>query len=860
MKPNFALNLSFDGIRLLHRAAGGWRVVGEVSLAAEDMAAELAALRKTASDLEPRGVRSKLIIPNEQIRYLTIDSGDIDTDGRWAAAFAALEGATPYAVDDLSVDICADGAQTHVAAVARETLDEAEDFAMLHRFHPVSFVSVPGDAGFLGEPFLGVTSHAADLLEPGDEVIADGIAVVVVGDIKTPVGPVVTDDAAPVVDPVVDAPPAVAEVSPPVADPDADPEVPAQTPAEDPKADSQADRATPPAPAPEPKAEEPAPAAKTPKAETPKSAPPVAETKPETKPKAKPVAKPDTKPETAEPDPAAFGFSSRRAPAANPPAVGGANRKDTPAGKPPPVAVAPTMAPPPTAAPRITPVPAAPPLTAPVSSPSLAAPDDTATPIALAKASVTGFMSRRRKPKRINPAAAPAPLAQSSHPVTDPPVDEAQRMTVFGARSKPGTKVGGKPRYLGLILTAALLVFLAGIAAWASVFMDEGLARFFDRAEDPVVVDVPPELLPEPDPEQIDDQIQDGAEVASLDPALSDEDAAVLDALGDPQAQPQQEETAPDPERERQAAEARYAVTGIWPLAPQEPEAAPVVPLEDLYVASIDPVSPARDAVALPAPADLDTDMALVALPSPAAAGTQFALDGEGRVIPTEEGAVTPNGVTLYKGRPAVVPPETPTRFAEEPNVDPALERLARARPRARPDDLIENTERATLGGLTRNELGEVRPKLRPAVAKVEEEKDEVPTAQATTVSFRPNGRPRNFARTVARARAAQPEPTQAAAVAPVTTTAPVAVAPKIPSKTSVAAGATVKNAINLRKVNLIGVYGKPSSRRALVRLSNGRYQKVQVGDRIDGGRVSAIGDSELRYQKGGRNVVLKMP
>ena len=173
---------------------------------------------------------------------------------------------------------------------------------------------------------------------------------------------------------------------------------------------------------------------------------------------------------------------------------------------------------------------------------------------------------------------------------------------------------------------------------------------------------------------------------------------------------------------------------------------------------------------------------------------------------------------------------------------------------------LIENTERATLGGLTRNELAEVRPKLRPAVAKIEEEKDEVPTAQAATVSFRPNGRPRNFDRTVARARAAQPEPTQAAAVAPVTTTAPVAVAPKIPSKTSVAAGATVKNAINLRKVNLIGVYGKPSSRRALVRLSNGRYQKVQVGDRIDGGRVSAIGDSELRYQKGGRNVVLKMP
>jgi hypothetical protein len=44
------------------------------------------------------------------------------------------------------------------------------------------------------------------------------------------------------------------------------------------------------------------------------------------------------------------------------------------------------------------------------------------------------------------------------------------------------------------------------------------------------------------------------------------------------------------------------------------------------------------------------------------------------------------------------------------------------------------------------------------------------------------------------------------------------------------------------------------------VRLSSGRYRKIQVGDRIDGGRVSAIGDDELRYQKGSRNLVLKIP
>ena len=71
---------------------------------------------------------------------------------------------------------------------------------------------------------------------------------------------------------------------------------------------------------------------------------------------------------------------------------------------------------------------------------------------------------------------------------------------------------------------------------------------------------------------------------------------------------------------------------------------------------------------------------------------------------------------------------------------------------------------------------------------------------------------------------------------------------------------ATVRGALDMRRISLIGVYGKPAARRALVRLPNGRYQKVQVGDRIDGGRVAAIGDSELRYTKGGRSATLSMP
>jgi len=81
-----------------------------------------------------------------------------------------------------------------------------------------------------------------------------------------------------------------------------------------------------------------------------------------------------------------------------------------------------------------------------------------------------------------------------------------------------------------------------------------------------------------------------------------------------------------------------------------------------------------------------------------------------------------------------------------------------------------------------------------------------------------------------------------------------------IPSNVSVARQATVEEAISLNRINLVGVFGRPSDRRALVRLPSGRYVKVQVGDRVDGGIVAGISDSALQYQKGGRTISLAMP
>ena len=133
-------------------------------------------------------------------------------------------------------------------------------------------------------------------------------------------------------------------------------------------------------------------------------------------------------------------------------------------------------------------------------------------------------------------------------------------------------------------------------------------------------------------------------------------------------------------------------------------------------------------------------------------------------------------------------------------------------------------------------------------------------TDQAVQASLVPLGRPRNIDAIVARATQTQEEtessPVQLASAA----VAPRNVSPSLPTSASVAREATVANAIPLNKVSLIGVYGTQSSRRALVRLPNGKYEKVEVGDRIDGGRVAAIGQAELRYVKRGRNITLEMP
>lgn len=1165
MIPNFALSLSFDGIGLLRRTGPRWSLIAEVAIDDPDMDTAVAGLRDRATTLDPRGSQVLLVIPNEQIRYLDLPDLGGDDSARAAAIAAALDGATPYPVSDLTHDHTVSGGRLLIAAVANETLAEAEGFAETHGFTPVGFAAIAPKGAFDGAVFFGRAAswrRSADRPPRAIEIVpANEAALTPVAAApkppavaapaqaskpdtppshKTPAQPPETApapkaaaDAGAAVAPnakSVDASPAAASAAAPLAlssgaeTAEPSPAVPAakanrptfsktdkakttipseaengKTTATEAKADTAAaakakkaeamkatatptdtiadaakaqkvspgktKAAAPPtamtatAEATDTTADETVPAKPQPAAPnptTPKAdSAPAFEATPERRAGGKAAEPADLAPlpeispsDTAEPQgsfaftsvrakrdeaippaprplklgadsgatqrprftpvTAPKGSSTTRAKAAEEARTGGAapkaapHRADPPVSRPKPPDAAPSDAgrPVPTAAgpgpkkatpPLAKPAPASgarvPPLTnaadgrdagtSPVAKapettvarakpspeadapppsgsrssaewaahtapaipgdakprPAIASPaakasgavppasldrdaardDGTPAPAPVAARSMAeapgpnplarlaALRSQGRSAPAAPPAATTAPaLGRAAAAAAAIPADgharfaspkeagrtltsssdERERMTVFGARNND--QIGGKPRFLGLMLTAALLIFLAGVAAWASVFLDEGLARLFRSPEpETQIATQPAEIDPEPEsatPPDTPPQAEAAEEVqlAALDPEPKPEETpapqreAAFDVTPAPEpATPALSRPLKPTALSPEEAAATYAATGIWQRAPAPPLTPPDEGVEDIYVASIDPSVESSDAVALPV-ALSPTDEPVLQEPGlPPPAGMTFDIDERGLVRATPEGALTPEGLRIYAGLPPAVPPlrsppeaepETEDATPDAPPVVDRLERFRDLRPQARPDDVIEQRERATLQGISRNELADMRPVARPVSVQEEAEaaEPESPsTAQAVLASPAPVQRPGNFAAVVQRAeRAPQPEaaPVQTAAVAPRT------VSPAVPSSASVARSATVRNAINLGRINLIGVYGTPNNRRALVRLASGKYQKVKVGDRLDGGRVSAIGDSELRYTKGSRNITLDMP
>lgn len=940
MKPNFALTLSFNGIGLLHRAAAGWHLVGEVPLSSDDFSGELAVLRRTAIQLDSAGLRSKLVIPNEQIRYLNLPAPARGTDIA-AHVAAMLDGATPYVVEDLRYDWVVVGADLHIAAVANETLEEAEAFAEEHGFAPVSFVAIPETDSFPGEPFFGLSEAAAHLINPADRLMRDTHAVRVLGRVKTPDLTETAHTAAPApqetpersdASTASDGTAAPSETEPADADVVATKVEPTEVEATAAAVDVTAQAMPVPGSSRPPLGILPPPGAlldasddgNASEDETPAPPPAFSSRRAQTPSEADSPDTPDTpaKPVLAEgppaPPEAETGTPDKT------PAVTG-QKADAPATAAkvtaPKIATPPAAAIPPSS--KVPPkVPAAPSVKAPVTVPPptafRSAPPAPPPLSGTSDKSTNGLaaLATRLKGKPVSAEDAPAPIPEIAEVTPGVSLSEKQRLTVFGARP-PQAELAASTRRRRLLIPAlagSVVILLAGFAAWSSISNDSTLRSYFDSAgaldETGLVVLAPEDtatlltqeedvLTPVPPPAVLDIALLDNSDILGGAPEedltlsapnvdLDTDPQDTPDLLQEPVALPEDAApdltTAPDPA----TALASYAATGIWLVAPEQPDAPPSETLDNLYIASIDTSLQNFDAVALPIARDTPIDTRPDAQSSPAAPGTSYDMDERGLVRATPQGARTPDGALVFAGRPAVTPEGMPTRFERnpQPEAEPAPA-LSLTRPQLRPETLAESNERAQLGGMSLNELALLRPRARPdtlaAVAlalreddTAEAEEDEADaleggTDQAIATSLKPLARPRNFASTVETTREAQQppqqqqqqqqqQPAQQQQVAAATLAPQRNAAPQIPSTASVAQQATVRGAINLRQVNLIGVYGQPSNRRALVRLSNGRYQKVQVGDRLDGGQVRAIGESELSYVKGNRSIVLSLP
>jgi hypothetical protein len=190
---------------------------------------------------------------------------------------------------------------------------------------------------------------------------------------------------------------------------------------------------------------------------------------------------------------------------------------------------------------------------------------------------------------------------------------------------------------------------------------------------------------------------------------------------------------------------------------------------------------------------------------------------------------------------------------------DPALQRLASLRPRVRSQTVVAAADAA-------RKAAEAASLAATAAAQQNAEQD---SAMVVALSPRPAARPRDFSGAVEAAIASATRASTRQVVAPEAVPEPeqadepevkVSSAPRIPTRANVAKQATFKNAINLSKTNLIGVYGSDSKRYALIRSSSGRYSKVKVGDKVDGGTVAAITRNEVRYRKGSKMLTLAMP
>jgi hypothetical protein len=707
MKPTFALDLTRDTIALLHRNPKGWLSIGEAAFDAPDLEEALDYLRKTALGLSPMGMACKIVLPNSQVLYSEVTAPGPSRNDKRRQIAAALEGRTPYPVEDLVFDWSGKGATVKVAVVARETLAEAEAFATGHRLNPVSFVAIPPDGGFVGEPWFGPTAAAESLLAPGEVVDRDREAVTILSRTLPVANSNVASDGLASVTAIEDSDDV------PLPGLDAALNAPLSTEASAPegRATESVGVPTPEAPAPARPSDDAGPADETAvdPAET-ALAEALADVAPSSLPKAEgaaPVSPPASPAPEVEEAPFAHVTDATAFPDGDDEVLADRGTK--------PGAAFPD---------DIPPAPSTAAIAAFASRRSVASPMTGPVPAAAGMARPAADpLSGGSEPRPGQPIPRPIPPRGSSGLVTAP--------SIPGTRTKPKARIGGSdtasvstgpstvrsparpggtfgaaapPRNrIGVVFTvlvALLLLFLAVIAAWSSFWLsqngsatepvDQSALQPVPGVDDEMLADMQdPEGKMGPLPES------EGAPVADA-AALETEDAPIDLALEDPIPATGDEATVTAETEDAAsvasvevavsagpavtvAAPAETSPTGVATVEPMtKPEPAPDTaaepapgtaitteltaaqpPVEDqdeIFLAAMDAPPPALDALALPAPAAV-TDAAPLAPMPPPAFGTVYQFDANGLVKPTPDGILSPEGVFLIAGKPPRVPP-----------------------------------------------------------------------------------------------------------------------------------------------------------------------------------------------------------
>lgn len=882
MKPRFALDLTNDHATLLERAEGGWIPLGRAAFDEPDLKAELARLRALAEERAPEGFVTKLILPNAQILYFEAVAPGPDRAARRAQIIKALSGRTPYHIDDLVFDFTAGGQKAAVAVITRLTLQEAEAFAAEHGFRPAAFVAIPDAGRFAGEPFFGLSETAQTWLgaEGRYDRDQDPVRILAASPVAAP---------APEAESLFDSPPPAPQVEeapapprpegdagtsiapePAIAEPVAvlapalvttphqeDPEAPFIEVADDDATDVRpADLAlveTAPAGA---KGDEPA------------------DLEPQSVPVA-PAAAPSTAPQEPAPAPAA-GFQSRRhvpGSESGQPSLDDAEEPGT----------------------RLADI-----------VPRLGGMAGLATSAGIAvpkpsPASVRGPGTVAAEAVELQDAGRIARLVAGSRRAVERPTPAASG-GFFAQPLRPGLALAGMdmPR---LVAGVSAFLMLAAVLFWAFLSGGETAAPNTSPApvaeapSAPAPATAPVETAPtteaaNPAPESSAEEVPSAADlvqptVAATPPATqaavpATDASAPANLAGesdapqaaDASALPDAGALAGDPPLPGQALPQpfgtllRYGPDGLIVATPE----GVITPGGFTLIAGRPPrLPPARPAGLAPAP-----DTTAAPAPEPDAPFADPALVGKNpRSRPA---GLTPPPATVTTPEddagllPPVAPPVDSRHAALRPQARPAAVAAAAAARRAQDEAVAEaaasaaraeaEAAAAAMASASPQAVATSRrPKARTATAIAAA----VASAQAAAAAPATVDNSAVEAALVEAQTAPEPEPAAAAAPEPepppaeVDEPEPLDGIATLPTTRTVAKKSTYANAIDLGEVNLIGVYGSSSNRRALVRMPNGRFVKVQVGDRLDGGKVAAIGDSELRYVKKGRTITLKI-